>query len=42
MQWDVVCTSKNEGGLGSRKIKDWNKAFLARIVWLVFSEKETL
>lgn len=37
-----MCRPKSEGGLGLRRLKDWNMACLARIVWMLFGGKETL
>lgn len=33
---------KSEGGLGLKRLQDWNIACLARLVWLIFSGSESL
>ncbi|XP_042488561.1 uncharacterized protein LOC122068744 [Macadamia integrifolia] len=35
--WSVVCTPKEEGGLGLRRLCDWNSAALMRHVWNIAS-----
>lgn len=41
MCWDDVCKSKNQGGLGIRKIKDIAKAVAVKLVWK-FIQKESI
>jgi ribonuclease HI len=38
--WDQVCKPVREGGLGIRKIRSMNKAFLAKQGWRVFHENK--
>ncbi|XP_058208159.1 uncharacterized protein LOC131321169 [Rhododendron vialii] len=33
IKWDFVCNPKEEGGLGFRRIKEWNKATMFRHLW---------
>lgn len=40
-KWDQVCTQKEEGGLGLKKIEGWNKSCFARLIWLIFVGADT-
>nr|GEV16455.1 hypothetical protein [Tanacetum cinerariifolium] len=40
--WDVVCLSKQEGGLGIRRLDHFNKALMVSHVWKLLSFKESL
>lgn len=40
--WVHVCKPKMESGLGLKRLSEWNIACLARIVWMLFSRKDTL
>ncbi|GAA0165508.1 reverse transcriptase [Lithospermum erythrorhizon] len=42
VKWDDVCAPKEEGGLGIKNIKVWNKALLFRTLWNIHSNAETL
>ncbi|XP_062103556.1 uncharacterized protein LOC133814638 [Humulus lupulus] len=42
VSWDEVCRSKAEGGLGFRRIKDWNEAAIGKYVWAITSKKDSL
>lgn len=35
VKWDDICRPKEEGGLGFRKLKDWNNATMLRHLWLL-------
>ncbi|XP_026451379.1 uncharacterized protein LOC113351651 [Papaver somniferum] len=37
LKWDNVCTSKEEGGLGIRKLEDVNKALLMKVLWKILN-----
>ena len=39
--WDHLCNSKNSGGLGFRKAKDFNEALIAKITWMIASNRNT-
>ena len=40
--WDVVCTSKDCGGLGLRRLTAWNKVLALKLIWLLFSAAGSL
>ncbi|RVW42672.1 putative ribonuclease H protein [Vitis vinifera] len=42
INWEVVCTQKEKGGLGIRKIDLLNKALLSKWIWRLASEKDNL
>lgn len=42
VSWGKLCRPKDEGGLGLKRLGDWNKACLARIIWMLFRGSDTL
>ena len=42
VSWSSVCFPNKEGGLGLRRLKDWNTTLCLRFVWLLFSENGSL
>ncbi|XVF17280.1 hypothetical protein REPUB_Repub10bG0106100 [Reevesia pubescens] len=42
VSWDKVCSPRNQGGLGLRKIKDYNLAMLAKTGWSLHTRQESL
>lgn len=40
--WELVCRPKKEGGLGIHNVYDWNKAAVAKLVWHIAQNKESL
>lgn len=42
ISWSQVSKPKTKGGLGLKRVADWNKACLARIIWLLFNGSDSL
>lgn len=42
VKWDQICSPKDEGGLGFRKIKEWNKATILRHLWAICKKADSL
>lgn len=40
VKWDKVCKSKDSGGLGLKKAKDQNLAFLTKLGWKITNQEE--
>ncbi|XP_010541226.1 PREDICTED: uncharacterized protein LOC104814740 [Tarenaya hassleriana] len=40
--WDDVCKPRSEGGLGIRKLEDFNTVFRLKLVWMLFQESGSL
>lgn len=37
INWETVCTPKVEGGLGLRRLADWNQILVLKLIWLLFA-----
>lgn len=42
VSWDQVCKPKEEGGLGYRRLKEWNKAIMLRHLWALCKKADTM
>ncbi|XP_042518493.1 uncharacterized protein LOC122092221 [Macadamia integrifolia] len=42
VKWDSICKPKKEGGLGIRRLRDVNKALLAKLTWKIKNEESQL
>lgn len=40
--WDVVYLPREEGGLGLKRVHDWNKAAITRHLWNIASHSYTI
>lgn len=40
--WETVCLSKECGGLGLRRLADWNNVFALKLIWMLFSAAGSL
>lgn len=41
VSWNVVCLPKEDGGLGVRRLKIWNKALMTNLIWKILTHKES-
>ncbi|XP_024004030.1 uncharacterized protein LOC112081502 [Eutrema salsugineum] len=42
ISWDSVCSPKSSGGLGLRRLHDWNKVLGLKLIWLIFTSAGSL
>jgi hypothetical protein len=42
VSWDHVCLPKQEGGLGLKRVEDWNKAIVMKHIWNLFTQVGSL
>jgi hypothetical protein len=40
--WDKVCLPKQGGGLGLKRVHDWNKASILKHIWHLFTKSGSL
>ncbi|KAJ0230967.1 Reverse transcriptase domain-containing protein [Hirschfeldia incana] len=37
VSWEIVCTPREEGGLGLKRLEAWNKVLALKLIWLLFA-----
>lgn len=42
MSWDRLCKKKSEGGMGFRKLHDFNLALLGKQAWRLITQEQSL
>ncbi|KAJ8431470.1 hypothetical protein Cgig2_033984 [Carnegiea gigantea] len=42
ISWATACLSKSQGGLGIKDFGTWNKALIAKLVWVIANKKDLL
>ncbi|KAG7541754.1 Endonuclease/exonuclease/phosphatase superfamily [Arabidopsis thaliana x Arabidopsis arenosa] len=42
VSWEVVCSPKSAGGLGLKRLVDWNQIFGLKLIWLLYSQAGSL
>lgn len=42
ISWESVCTPKESGGLGLRRLKPWLNVFGLKLIWLLFTKSSSL
>lgn len=42
INWDTICTPKDQGGLGFKSLQTINKAYMTKLAWTLISEKDCL
>lgn len=42
VSWELICVPKKEGGLGLKRIEDWNKAAILKHIWNLFTKLGSL
>ncbi|KAM6557968.1 hypothetical protein CsatA_027207 [Cannabis sativa] len=40
--WENVCQSKQAGGIGFKKVADWNKAAMFKYIWAIATKEDNL
>ncbi|KAG7561138.1 Reverse transcriptase zinc-binding domain [Arabidopsis thaliana x Arabidopsis arenosa] len=40
--WDVVCSSKECGGLGLKRLASWNSVMALKLIWMLFTKAGSL
>uniref|UniRef100_A0A803P4I7 Reverse transcriptase zinc-binding domain-containing protein n=1 Tax=Cannabis sativa TaxID=3483 RepID=A0A803P4I7_CANSA len=40
--WENVCQPKSAGGLGIKKLEEWNKAAICKYIWAISNKQESL
>ena len=42
ISWEAICLPKNEGGLGIRRLQDFNVALITSHIWIILTLKESI
>lgn len=42
VSWSSVCVPKKEGGLGFKRLKEWNRASMLRNLWALCNKEDIL
>jgi hypothetical protein len=42
VSWESICVPKEEGGLGLRRIEDWNIAAILKFIWNLYTKAGSL
>lgn len=42
VSWDVVCSSRESGGLGFKRVGLWNRCFLFKHIWDILTNRKSL
>jgi len=42
ISWNIVCTAKEAGGLGLKRLSSWNKVLALKLIWLIFTAAGSL
>lgn len=40
--WEDICFPKHEGGLGIKRLSEWNVALITSMIWRIITRKESL
>uniref|UniRef100_A0A803QPV1 Reverse transcriptase domain-containing protein n=1 Tax=Cannabis sativa TaxID=3483 RepID=A0A803QPV1_CANSA len=40
--WNSVCQAKSEGGIGFRKVEEWNRASMFKYVWAIANKEDNM
>lgn len=42
ISWDIVCSAKENGGLGLKRLSSWNTVLALKLIWLLFTAAGSL
>jgi hypothetical protein len=42
VSWDLICVPKREGGLGLKRLEEWNRAVILKHIWNLFTKSGSL
>jgi hypothetical protein len=42
VSWESICVPKREGGLGLKRLEDWNRAAILKHIWTLFTKSRGL